>query len=110
MEPALNRPGETMEGNMRQAVLGSTALPLFGLAAADAAAADGVKLSIGGRYHATAGRVVGEDFSASFNASTTTSRSASPMRLAPASPWTLCLNIPAIRATTPPARTIKASD
>jgi hypothetical protein len=32
---------------------------------ADAVAADGVKLSIGGWYHAAAGGIAGEDFSAS---------------------------------------------
>lgn len=50
---------------MRQALLGSTALAVLGLASADAAAADGIKLSIGGWYHAAAGVVLGEDFSAS---------------------------------------------
>jgi len=50
---------------MRQALLGSTALAVLGLVSADAAAADGVKLSIGGWYHAAAGVIAGEDFSAS---------------------------------------------
>jgi len=50
---------------MRRALLGSTALVVVGLVHADAAAADGVKLSIGGWYHAAAGGIVGEDFSAS---------------------------------------------
>jgi hypothetical protein len=36
-----------------------------GLVSADAVAADGVKLSIGGWYHAAAGCVAGEDFSSS---------------------------------------------
>ena len=50
---------------MRQALLGSTALSAISLLAADAMAADGVTLNIGGWYHAAAGVVVGEDFSAS---------------------------------------------
>jgi hypothetical protein len=54
-----------MEGNMRRALLGSTALVALGLVTADAVAADGVKLSIGGWYHAAAGGIAGEDFSAS---------------------------------------------
>jgi outer membrane protein OmpU len=55
----------TVEGNMRRALLGSTALVVLSLAAANAGAADGVKLSIGGWYHAAAGGVLGEDFSES---------------------------------------------
>jgi hypothetical protein len=58
-----------VEGNMRQALLGSTALVIFGLTAASAGAADGVKLSIGGWYHAAAGGIAGEDFSASSDVS-----------------------------------------
>jgi hypothetical protein len=54
---------------MRQALLGSTALVVFGLTAASAGAADGVKLSIGGWYHAAAGGIAGEDFSASSDVS-----------------------------------------
>jgi outer membrane protein OmpU len=54
-----------MEGDMRRALLGSTALVVIGLVRADAVAADGVKLSIGGWYHAAAGGIAGEDFSAS---------------------------------------------
>lgn len=50
---------------MRQALLGSTAAAALGLVAADAMAADGVKLSIGGWYHAAAGGIFGEDFSQS---------------------------------------------
>ena len=50
---------------MRNALLGSTALAVLGLAAADAVAADGVKLSIGGWYHAAAGGIAGQDVSAS---------------------------------------------
>jgi predicted porin len=50
---------------MRRALLGSTALAIVGLRAADSVAADGVELSIGGWYHAAAGGVAGEDFSAS---------------------------------------------
>src|SRR5215468_2893778 len=50
---------------MRQALLGSTTLVALGLVSADAIAADGVKLSLGGWYHAAAGGIVGEDFSAS---------------------------------------------
>src|SRR5262245_19442643 len=50
---------------MREALLGTTALVALGLAAADAAAGEGVKLSIGGWYHAAAGGIAGEDFSAS---------------------------------------------
>ena len=51
---------------MRQSLLGSTALAAIGLVASDGMAADeGVKLSIGGWYHAAAGAIVGEDFSAS---------------------------------------------
>lgn len=50
---------------MRKALLGSTALVVVGLVCTDAVAADGVKLSIGGWYHAAAGGIAGEDFSAS---------------------------------------------
>lgn len=50
---------------MRKGLLESTALVALGVAAADASAADGVKLSIGGWYHAAAGGIAGEDFSAS---------------------------------------------
>ncbi len=50
---------------MRQTLLGSTALVALALVTADAVAADGVKLSIGGWYHAAAGGIAGEDFSAS---------------------------------------------
>ena len=50
---------------MRRALLGSTALVVVGVVSAGARAADGVKLSIGGWYHAAAGGVLGEDFSTS---------------------------------------------
>ena len=50
---------------MRQALLSSTALVVVGFAIAEAEAADGVELSIGGWYHAAAGGILGEDFSAS---------------------------------------------
>src|SRR5919109_1237310 len=50
---------------MRVPLLGSTALAAIGLLATDAAAADGVKLEIGGRYKGAAGVVPSEDFSAS---------------------------------------------
>ena len=50
---------------MKRALLGSTALVAVGLCAAGAMAADGVKLTIGGYYHAAAGGIAGEDFSAS---------------------------------------------
>ena len=50
---------------MKRALLGSTALVAVGLCAAGATAADGVKLTIGGYYHAAAGGIAGEDFSAS---------------------------------------------
>ena len=50
---------------MRNALLGSTALMVAGFAVTDAIAADGVELSIGGWYHAAAGGIAGEDFSAS---------------------------------------------
>ena len=50
---------------MRRALLGSTALVVVSLVSAEAIAADGVKLSIGGWYHAAAGFVAGEDFSTS---------------------------------------------
>src|SRR5262249_32139955 len=51
---------------MRQTLLGSTSLAAIGLVASDGMAADdGVKLSIGGWYHAAAGAIVDEDFSAS---------------------------------------------
>jgi hypothetical protein len=50
---------------MRVALLGSTALAAIGLVAADAAAADGVKLEIGGRYKGAAGIAPSEDFSPS---------------------------------------------
>src|SRR5215470_14044366 len=53
------------KGNMKQGLLGSTALVVLGFVAADAMAADGVKLSLGGWYHAAAGGIAGEDFSAS---------------------------------------------
>jgi hypothetical protein len=43
----------------------STALATAAAAATAAQAADGVKLSIGGYYHAAAGAIIGEDFSAS---------------------------------------------
>ena len=46
-------------------VLGSSALAAVGAIAGNADAADGVELSIGGWYHAAAGWVAGEDFSAS---------------------------------------------
>ena len=49
---------------MKGVLLGSTALAA-GLLAADAAAADGVSLEIGGRYKGAAGVVPSEDFSAS---------------------------------------------
>jgi outer membrane protein OmpU len=50
---------------MRTALLGSTALVCMSLVSAEAMAADGVKLSIGGWYHAAAGFIAGEDFSES---------------------------------------------
>jgi hypothetical protein len=50
---------------MKRFLLGSTALAAAGLLAADAAAADGVTLEIGGRYKGAAGLVPSEDFSAS---------------------------------------------
>jgi outer membrane protein OmpU len=46
-------------------VLGSSALAWAGAIAGSADAADGVKLSISGWYHAAAGGIVGEDFSTS---------------------------------------------
>jgi outer membrane protein OmpU len=51
--------------NMKRALLGSTALVAAELCAAGAMAADGVKLTLGGYYHAAAGGIAGEDFSAS---------------------------------------------
>jgi hypothetical protein len=50
---------------MKHVLLGSTALAACALLAADAAAADGVTLHIGGRYKGAAGVVPSEDFSAS---------------------------------------------
>jgi len=50
---------------MKRVLLGSTALAAAGLLAADAAAADGVTLQIGGSYKGAAGVVLSEDFSAS---------------------------------------------
>ena len=47
---------------MRKALLGTTALVAAGVALGDAQAADGVKLSIGGRYMGAAGALFGEDF------------------------------------------------
>src|SRR5262245_7935158 len=49
----------------RGKILTTTALTAISLAATSANAADGVKLSIGGWYHAAAGVVPAEDFSAS---------------------------------------------
>ena len=49
----------------RARVLGSSALVVASALTGAAQAADGVKLSIGGWYHAAAGGVLGEDFSAS---------------------------------------------
>ena len=49
----------------RARVLGSSALVVASALTGTAQAADGVKLSIGGWYHAAAGAVLGEDFSAS---------------------------------------------
>jgi outer membrane protein OmpU len=49
---------------MKRVLLGSTALAAM-LLAADAAAADGVTLKIGGRYKGAAGVMLSEDFSAS---------------------------------------------
>jgi hypothetical protein len=46
---------------MKKALLGTTALIAAGLAIGDAYAADGVKLSIGGRYMGAAGVLFGED-------------------------------------------------
>ena len=46
---------------MKKALLGTTALVAAGLAVGDAYAADGVKLSIGGRYMGAAGVILGED-------------------------------------------------
>ena len=48
---------------MRTTLLGSTALVAVGIVAGNAAAGDGVKLEIGGRYMGAAGVVFGEDFS-----------------------------------------------
>jgi len=45
---------------MKKALLGTTALVAAGLAVGDAYAADGVKLSIGGRYMGAAGVIFGE--------------------------------------------------
>ncbi len=50
---------------MRPVLLGSAAMAALGLVAADAAAADGVQLSIGGRYKGAAGVLPTEDFSPS---------------------------------------------
>ena len=50
---------------MKGLLLGSTTLAAIGLLAADAAAADGVTLKIGGRYKGAAGVMLSEDFSAS---------------------------------------------
>ena len=50
---------------MRPVLLGSAAMAAIGLVAADAAAADGVQLSIGGRYKGAAGILPTEDFSPS---------------------------------------------
>jgi len=50
---------------MKKTLLGSTALVAVGIVAGHAAADDGVKLEIGGRYMGAAGVVFGEDFSAS---------------------------------------------
>jgi outer membrane protein OmpU len=46
---------------MKKALLGTTALIAAGLAIGDAYAADGVKLSIGGRYMGAAGVIFGQD-------------------------------------------------
>ena len=54
---------------IRGTLLCSTALAAAGLAASGARAADGVRLSIGGYYHAAAGAILGEDFSASTDVS-----------------------------------------
>src|SRR5262249_13702726 len=54
--------GETA---MKRVLLGSTALAAAGVLAADAAAAEGIRLQIGGRYKGAAGVVLAEDFSAS---------------------------------------------
>src|SRR5262249_53022655 len=51
----------TGDGHMRKALLGTTALIAGGLAVGDAYAADGVKLSIGGRYMGAAGVLFAED-------------------------------------------------
>jgi len=50
---------------IRGGLLGSTALAAVAISATDSQAEDGVKLSIGGYYHAAAGAVIGEDFGAS---------------------------------------------
>ncbi len=50
---------------MRVLLLGSTALAAIGIVAAEAAAADGITLHIGGRYKGAAGIVPSEDFSPS---------------------------------------------
>jgi hypothetical protein len=50
---------------IRGTLLCSTALATAAAATTGAQAADGVKLSIGGYYHAAAGAIMGEDFSAS---------------------------------------------
>src|SRR5262249_52315957 len=47
--------------HMKKALLGTTALVAAGLAVGDAYAADGVKLSIGGRYMGAAGVLFAED-------------------------------------------------
>src|SRR5215470_16141981 len=51
----------TRDRHMKKALLGTTALIAGGLAVGDAYAADGVKLSIGGRYMGAAGVLFGED-------------------------------------------------
>jgi hypothetical protein len=58
------RPGAGASA-MKRFLLGSTALAVVGSMAVEAAAADGVELGISGWYHAAAGGIAGEDFSAS---------------------------------------------
>jgi len=50
---------------IRGCLLGSTAPVAVAISATDSQAEDGVKLSIGGSYHAAAGAIIGEDFSTS---------------------------------------------
>jgi hypothetical protein len=102
----------------RARVLSSTALAATGQVAGSAVAADGVKVDFGGYYHAAAGVIPAEDFSASSTVDegdlrdyvcTMTSRSPPPMRCSPASPSMASSSIQTTGATTLPARTIRDS-